>query len=99
MSLFVATPAAAAQHEGAPAAVSYVPPVDAPIVDQFRPPQTRYGPGNRGVDYGVEPGDDVRAAADGVVVFAGRIGPSFHVVVLHDDGIRTSYSFLADVTV
>jgi hypothetical protein len=99
MSLFVATPAAAAAGDGAPVAVSYVPPVDAPIVDDFRAPQTRYGPGNRGVDYGVEPGDDVRAAADGVVVFAGGIGSSSHVVVLHDDGIRTSYSFLDDVAV
>jgi hypothetical protein len=79
--------------------VGYVPPVDVPIVDGFRPPATRYGPGNRGVDYGTSAGDDVRAAADGTVVFAGRIGPSWHVVVLHDDGLRTSYSFLADATV
>ena len=97
MSLFVATPAAAAG--GAPTAVSYVPPVDAPVVDGFRPPANRYGPGNRGIDYGVPPGDPVRAAADGVVVFAGRIGPSSHVVVLHADGIRTSYSFLDGVDV
>ncbi|MEN3271801.1 MAG: hypothetical protein V7636_562 [Actinomycetota bacterium] len=96
MSLFVATPAAA---DDAPVAVSYVPPVDAPVVDEFRPPQTHYGPGNRGIDYDVAPGDVVRAAADGVVVFAGRIGSSSHVVVLHDDGIRTSYSFLAEVDV
>ena len=93
--LALAAPAAA----DAPDAVSYVPPVDGAIVDGFRPPSTRYGAGNRGVDYATTAGQAVRAAADGTVVFAGRIGDSSHVVVLHADGLRTSYSFLADVTV
>jgi len=87
---------------GAPAAgaqSTYQAPVDAPVVDVFRPPATPYGPGNRGIDYGTEPGEAVYASADGVVVFAGRVGLSQHVVVLHDDGIRTSYSFLAEVDV
>ncbi len=79
--------------------VSYVPPVDAEIDDGFRPPASRYGAGNRGVDYATAPGDIVRAAADGEVVYAGRIGATSHVVVLHDDGIRTSYSFLTDTAV
>lgn len=77
----------------------YAAPVDGPVVDRFRPPATPYGPGNRGIDYATEPGDDVRASAAGEVVFAGRIGPSSHVVVLHPDGLRTSYSFLAAVAV
>ena len=77
----------------------YSPPVDAPVVDPFRPPPSPYGSGNRGVDYATAPGDVVRAAADGEVVFAGRVGLSRHVVVLHPDGLRTSYSFLATVTV
>ena len=81
------------------AAPAFVAPVDAPVVDGFRPPPGPYGPGNRGLDYGVAPGEEVRAAADGEVVFAGRIGPSAHVVVLHGDGIRTSYSFLAETAV
>jgi hypothetical protein len=33
------------------------------------------------------------------VTFAGRIGPSAYVVVLHPDGLRTSYSFLSRATV
>ena len=78
--------------------VSYVPPVDAPVVDGFRPPPGRYSAGNRGIDFDTAPGDGVHAAADGVVVFAGRIGDSSHVVVLHDDGVRTSYSFLDDTS-
>src|SRR3954452_8063066 len=79
--------------------VSYVPPIDGPVVDGFRPPVSAYGAGNRGVDYATQPGDVVRAAADGTVVFAGRIGSASHVVVLHADGIRTSYSFLEDTSV
>src|SRR4051794_2719195 len=78
---------------------AYVPPVDRPVVDPFRPPPSPYGPGNRGVDYATDPGEPVRAAADGEVTFAGRVGLGLHVVVLHPDGIRTSYSFLAGVLV
>ena len=89
----------------APAAVaassasSYDAPVDRPIIDPWRPPATPYGPGNRGLDYATVPGEEVRAANDGVVVFAGRVGLSLHVVVLHDDGLRTSYSFLSHIDV
>src|SRR5439155_12501516 len=32
-------------------------------------------------------------------VFAGQVGGTLHVVVLHADGLRTSYSFLADIAV
>jgi hypothetical protein len=78
---------------------AYAPPVDGPIVDHFRPPATPYGAGNRGVDFRTEPGAPVRAAADGTVVFAGQVGASRHVVVLHPDGLRTSYSFLVSVEV
>jgi hypothetical protein len=79
--------------------VQYTPPVDAPVVDPYRPPATPFGAGNRGIDLGTAPGAVVRAAAPGTVTFAGRIGPSTHVVVLHADGLRTSYSFLAHAAV
>ena len=78
---------------------TYAPPVDAPLADTFRPPATPDGPGNRGIDYATTEGQPVRAAAVGEVVFAGRIGSAHHVTVLHDDGIRTSYSFLATTAV
>jgi murein DD-endopeptidase MepM/ murein hydrolase activator NlpD len=100
--LALAVPAArpaAAGTPTAPATVDYRPPVDAPLTDVFRPPATPYGPGNRGVDYATLQGTPVRAAAGGVVVFAGQVGGSLHVVVMHDDGIRTTYSFLADIAV
>jgi hypothetical protein len=89
--------AAGLPHAGAEGA--YGPPVEGPVVDHFRPPATPYGPGNRGIDFRTEPGATVRAAADGEVVFAGQVGSSRHVVVLHPDGLRTSYSYLASVDV
>jgi hypothetical protein len=41
----------------------------------------------------------VRAANDGHVAFAGPVAGSLHVVVAHDNGVRTSYSFLARIDV
>lgn len=82
-----------------PSPVSYRPPVDAPVVDPFRPPPQPWAAGNRGVDYATAAGDPVGAAAAGEVVFAASVGGSRHVVVLHADGVRTSYSFLDTVTV
>ena len=69
--------------------VAYVPPVEAPLTDRFRPPATDFGPGNRGVDYATAEGQVVTAAASGEVTFAGPVGNDRHVVVLHEDGIRT----------
>jgi murein DD-endopeptidase MepM/ murein hydrolase activator NlpD len=83
----------------APGAVSYRPPVAGPIVDPFRPPPHTGAAGNRGVDYQTTPGTPVDAAADGEVVFAGAVGGTLHVVVLHADGVRTSYSFLQSIAV
>lgn len=99
-ALAVLVPAPGAGAEGAePAPVTYGPPVDAPVVDTFRLPRSPYGPGNRGVDYATAPGGPVRSAAPGVVAFAGPVAGGLHVVVLHSDGIRTSYSFLRSVAV
>jgi len=76
----------------APAAASggYQPPVAAPVADPFRPPASPYGAGNRGIDYATAPNTEVKAAANGEVVFAGQVGGTLHVVVLNGDGIRTS---------
>lgn len=93
--LAAATPRLASAEETAP--VTYRAPVDAPLIDVFRP--AAFESGNRGVDYATPPGRPVGAAAAGEVVFAGRVGAGLHVVVLHADGIRTSYSFLATTAV
>ena len=67
------------------------------VVRGFFPPTTRYGAGHLGVDLAAPPGAPVRALRPGVVAFAGRVGPSRHVVVRLDDGRRVTYGYLASV--
>ncbi len=93
LAITLAAPAAAAE------VVDYHPPVDAPVTDAFRPPPQPWLPGNRGIEYATAPGTPVRAAGRGVVTFAGPVAGTLHVTVTHPDGVRTSYSFLATVTV
>lgn len=69
----------------------WVAPVAAPVTDPFRPPDHPYGPGNRGIEYGTEPGQDVVAVADGVVEFAGPVAGRPVVVVANGGGLRSSY--------
>jgi murein DD-endopeptidase MepM/ murein hydrolase activator NlpD len=80
-----------------PDARTYRPPVDAPVIDPFRPPAQPWLPGNRGLEYAIPPGTLVRAIGPGVVSFAGPVAGSLHVTVTHPDGLRSSYSFLAAV--
>ena len=80
-------------------APEYRAPVPGPIVSAFSLPAERWMPGNRGVDYDPPSGTAVTAAADGEVVFAGSVGGTLHVTLRHADGLRTSYSFLAEVSV
>jgi hypothetical protein len=98
-ALWPAVAAGASTRPGDPPAPSYSPPVSAPIADPFRPPAGPYGAGNRGLEYDTEPGDPVRASADGTVVFAGPVAGTLHVTLRHVDGVRTSYSFLGAVDV
>jgi hypothetical protein len=81
--------------------VDYRPPTPVPeaVVDPFRPPGQPWAPGNRGVDYATDPGALVVSSAAGEVVFAGDVAGALHVTVAHRDGLRTSYSFLASVSV
>jgi triacylglycerol esterase/lipase EstA (alpha/beta hydrolase family) len=99
LATLVALCAAPPARAGAPAAVTYRPPVDAPVVDPFRPADPNWKSGNRGLEYATTPGTAVGASAAGEVVFAGPVADGLHVVVLHDDGLRTSYSFLQLVAV
>lgn len=83
----------------AAALVVLTPPVDAPVLDPFRAPTRPYGPGNRGIEYDTDEGDPVRAAAGGVVVFAGAVAGTLHVTIAHGGGMLSSYSFLDRVLV
>jgi Peptidase family M23/Putative serine esterase (DUF676) len=95
LSVAPAPPAGA----GGPNAGGWVRPVDGEVVEPFDEPASAYGAGHRGADLAAEPGTTVRAANAGVVTFAGVVAGSRHVVVLHDGGLRTSYSFLLTIAV
>ena len=77
----------------------WTPPVGGSVVRPFVEPLAAYAPGHRGIDFAARPGADVHAANDGVVTFAGIVAGALHVVVSHDGGIRTSYSFLLSIDV
>jgi murein DD-endopeptidase MepM/ murein hydrolase activator NlpD len=83
----------------AKADVRYIPPVTGTVIDPFRAPTTPYGPGNRGIDYETAPLSPVVASAPGEVLFAGQVAGALHITVRHPDGLRTSYSFVAELRV
>ncbi|MFN8052915.1 MAG: M23 family metallopeptidase [Acidimicrobiales bacterium] len=78
--------------------VRYRPPLDRQVSSPFEETGP-YGPGNRGLDYRVLPGDVVGAIGDGVVVFAGPVAGHVWVTIAHRDGLRSSYGPLATVSV
>jgi murein DD-endopeptidase MepM/ murein hydrolase activator NlpD len=71
----------------------YVAPLPEPItvLRPFDPPATEFGPGHLGADLRASADETVRAAATGVVAFAGPVAGRGVVVVNHPDGIRTEY--------
>ena len=77
-----------------PASPSLVPPVDGAIARGWSTPASPYGPGHRGVDYSVPAGTLVRAAAAGVVEFAGPVAGVTAVTIRHESGLETTYTSL-----
>ena len=102
--IVVGLPAAAHADAGAPstspaAASEWLRPVGGRLVRGFVQPANQFAAGHRGADLAAAPGTVVRAAGAGTVAFAGDVAGTLHVVVAHANGFRTSYSFLADVSV
>ncbi len=96
----VAPAAATVATTSAP--VRYQPPVGPPqavLIGHFRPPPSPYASGDRGVDYATVAGTPVQASAAGRILFAGPVAGTLAITVVHADGLRTSYSFLASVAV
>ncbi|MFW2382377.1 MAG: peptidoglycan DD-metalloendopeptidase family protein [Acidimicrobiales bacterium] len=79
--------------------VRWVAPVDAPVVDPFRPPASSYSAGNRGLEYGLNEVTDVRAVDDGRVSFAGRVGTNLFVSVDHGNGLTSTLAYLSSMSV
>ena len=75
------------------------PPVDAPVTDPFRPPDSPYAAGTRVLEYVTREGDALVASAAGTVVFAGRVGSTTAVTIRHDRRLRTTYTHLVEVLV
>lgn len=75
------------------------PPVDAPVERGFDLPKGQFGPGNRGLEYGVRFGQGVRAAAEGSVTFAGPVAGRRAVTIAHDGDMRTTYTGLSEIFV
>jgi Peptidase family M23 len=90
---------AAGSVEPLGAATGWVRPVPGPVTRGFDPPPAPYAAGHRGVDFAAGDGAIVVAIGDGVVEFAGRVAYANHVVVRHDNGWRTSVSYVRDIVV
>lgn len=74
-------------------AASWIAPLPEPltVTRAFDPPDNPYGAGHRGVDLAGIPGQEVRAAGAGTVVYAGPLAGRGVVSVQHADGLRTTY--------
>jgi murein DD-endopeptidase MepM/ murein hydrolase activator NlpD len=75
-------------------AEQWSPPVDGPVVRGYEPPERPFGPRHLGLDYAATPGTPVKAAGDGVVVFAGQVGRARALALQHPGGRRTTYAYL-----
>ncbi|MGI9577141.1 MAG: murein hydrolase activator EnvC family protein [Microthrixaceae bacterium] len=74
-------------------------PVAAEVVDWFRPPANRWGPGNRGWEFGTVGGEVVCAVGAGTVTFAGQVAGRGVVSLRHSASVVSSVTGLAEVFV
>ncbi len=70
-------------------------PVVGPVIRPFDPPDSPYGSGHRGIDIAAPIGTPVRAAATGIVSFAGSVGGNLFVTVDHGAGLLSTYGWLS----
>jgi hypothetical protein len=82
-----------------PAYGTYAWPVEGPVIRGFEPPPDPYGVGHRGIDIGAPFGTDLIAAEDGIVAFAGWVAGSLFISIDHEDGVRSTYSWLSTADV
>ena len=72
-------------------------PLRGPIVRGYEQPSNPYASGHRGIDIGAPVGTPVKAAAPGVVHFAGKVAGSLFVSIDHDAGLQTTYSWVSEI--
>lgn len=68
-----------------------------PILRAFDVGEHNWLPGHRGVDLAMAVDDPVLAAADGTVMYAGKLNDRELVSIEHDDGVRTTYEPISPV--
>jgi murein DD-endopeptidase MepM/ murein hydrolase activator NlpD len=83
--------------KAAPSYGTYTWPVLGQLTRQYDPPETPFGSGHRGIDIAAPLGTPVRAAQGGTVAFAGPVAGALFVSIDHQDGVRTTYSWLSEV--
>jgi Peptidase family M23 len=83
----------------APGYGTYAWPVQGAVIRGFEPPPDPYSAGHRGIDIAAPFGSYLLAAQAGVVAFAGWVGGALFISIDHDDGVRTTYSWLSGVSV
>lgn len=94
-----AGPASSEPRSTPPHSGRYAWPVRGPVLHGFEAPAGPYGAGHRGIDIGAPFGSPVVASEEGVVAFSGWIAGSLFLSIDHPDGVRTTYSWLSDVSV
>ena len=80
--------------DAASARACWYPPVTGVVIDPFRAPACTWCAGNRGIEFRVGADAVVRAAASGVVSFAGTVAGTRYLVVQSPDGSRVTYGRL-----
>lgn len=91
--LLVLAPRGAAQDDSAERGEGWAWPLDPfpRVVRAFDPPESRFGPGHRGIDLAAAPGQAVLAVADGVVTHSGEVAGRGTVTVRHPGGVASTY--------
>lgn len=74
-------------------------PVVGPVIRGFDPPDSPFGSGHRGIDIASPVGTSVRAAAAGIVTFAGTVGGRLFITLDHGAGLESTYSWLDSLSV
>ncbi len=74
-----------------PGQALFSPPVEGGVIRAFDPPEQAWLSGHRGVDLSATVGEEVRAAGEGTVAFAGVVVDRPLVSIDHPVGIRTTY--------
>lgn len=89
LSAVAFAPATSPGSRSAPATAAWEWPIEPPVrlLEPFRAPPTPYSAGHRGIDLAAPPEAVVRAAADGVVAFAGPVAGRGVLSIDHGDGV------------